>query len=414
IRKNSAIDLFCMCGQACYITLRTSFGPVWGDMERYDDPDRIFSYNYVCDNHSVIDRLLKYWWALAFRFVPARMSANLLSMLGNLGSWMAVSLLMVSGFADEGIRPWLFGLAALGIMFYHTLDCLDGMQARRIGSAGPLGEFVDHWFDSMNVFFFPLGVLAAFPGIPVGVGIFLIMASMMVDWITLREVGKTNRLFLWHVSTEEAIVSYWMLLLSMALGGYDFWALPHSVLGFPPIFLLVAIVASAYFLTFATTILRLRFDGLRELVTEFLSMSPMAVWILVASSGPYPRASFFLGLASIGFIGSRHVGDLLRTRLVGLVYPFWYPDLVAGSTLVLAAAIMKLVYPALPYWLFVLPVVLLQLLTFHRLGLQFARTIKRVKDFLGTSLFHVPGQLESGSANKTGRSAPVTGKLAGN
>jgi phosphatidylglycerophosphate synthase len=318
------------------------------------------------------------------------MSANLLSMLGNLGSWLAVSLLMLSGYVGAGIQPWLFGFAALGIMFYHTLDCLDGMQARRIGSAGPLGEFVDHWFDSMNVFFFPLGIVAAFPDVPVWVGIFLIIASMMVDWIILREVDKTNRLFFWHFSTEEAIVIYWMLLLSMAFGGYDFWALPHPALGFPPISVLVAFVASAYILSFATTIIRLRFEGLRELVTEFLSMSPVALWILVASRGPYPRVSLFLGLATIGFIGSRHIGDLLRTRLVGLTYPLWYPDLMTASALVLATALIKLVFPELPYWLFVLPVVLLQGLTFYQLGLQFARTIKRVKDCLGISLFHVP------------------------
>jgi phosphatidylglycerophosphate synthase len=382
-------------------------------MERYDDPDRIYSYKYDCENHSVIDNLLRHWWALAFRFVPARMSANLVSMIGNLGSWLAVGLLMFSRYAGSGLQPWLYGLAALSIVFYHTLDCLDGMQARRIGSAGPLGEFVDHWFDSMNVFFFPLGVVASFPGIPVWVGIFLIMASMMVDWVVLREVDKTNRLFFGHFSTEEAITIYWLLLLSMALGAYDFWALPHAVLGFPPIFLLVAFVAVTYILAFVTTIVRLRFDGLRELLTEFVSMSPIAIWILVASGGAYPRVSLFLGLATLGFIGSRHIGDLLRTRLVGLAYPRWYPDLVAGSTLVLLAAMLKLMFPAMPYWLFVLPVILLLGLTFFQLGRQFARTIKRVNDCLGISLFYVPPAKAQG-ATDIPRVASIRGKFAGN
>ena len=398
----------------------------WGDMERYDEPGRIYTYHYDCENHSVIDKLLRHWWRLAFRFVPARMSANLLSMIGNLGSWLAVGLLMVSRYAGNGLRPWLYGLAALGIIFYHTLDCLDGMQARRIGSAGPLGEFVDHWFDSMNVFFFPLGIIAAFPVVPVGVGIFLIIASMLVDWVVLREVDKTNRLSFGHFSTEEAITIYWMLLLSMAFGGYDFWALPHSALGFPPIFILVAFVATLYILAFSTTIVRLRFEGLRELVIEFLSMSPVAIWILVATRDPYPMASLFLALATIGFIGSRHIGDLLRTRLVGLAYPRWYPDLVAGSALVLVVAIMKLLYPAMPYWLFVLPVVLLLGLTFFQLGRQFARTIKRVNDCLGISLFHVPNQAgKDSSYNSAGvvntpravhtpGTVPVAGKLADN
>jgi hypothetical protein len=212
----------------------------------------------------------------------------------------------------------------------------------------------------------------------------------------------------------------------MALGAYDFWAVPHSYLGFPPIFLLVVFVALTYILAFATTLVRLRFEGLRELLTEFVSLSPLAFWILVASRGPYPRASLFLGLATIGFIGSRHIGDLLRTRLVGLAYPRWYPDLVAGSVLVLGAAISKLVFPQMPYWLHVLPVILLLVLTFFQLGRQFARTIKRVDDCLGISLFYVPtqaGTVPSSSSSRLGdapRSADTTGvasasgKLAGN
>jgi hypothetical protein len=122
----------------------------------------------------------------------------------------------------------------------------------------------------------------------------------------------------------------------------------------------------------------------------------------------------------MGFIGSRHIGDLLRTRLVGLAYPRWYPDLVAGSALVLVVVVMKLVFPGLPYWLFVLPLVLLLVLTFYQLGLQFARTIKRVNDCLGISIFHVPDQTGTVPSHnapgpaKTPVVAPVTGKLAGN
>lgn len=382
-------------------------------MERYTDPDRIYSYHYICENHSVIDKLLRHWWAFALRFVPARMSANLLSMLGNLGSWVALGLLMVSGSVTEGIRPWVFGLAALGIIFYHTLDCLDGLQARRIGSAGPLGEFVDHWFDSMNVFFFPLGLVAAFPVIPVWVGIFLIMASMLVDWVVLREVDKTNRLFFGHFSTEEAVTIYWLLLLSLALGAYDFWSLPHAGLGFPPIFLLVAFVALAYILSFATTLVRLHLEGLREMLTELFSMSPVAIWILVASRDQYPRASTFLGLAVMGFIGSRHIGDLLRTRLVGLAYPLWYPDLVAGSALVLVVSLFKLAIPAMPYWVFALPLVMLLVLGFFQLGLQFARTIRRVQECLGIGLFHVPDQAAQVPPVKLQGVSPEAGKRAG-
>lgn len=41
-------------------------------------------------------------------------------------------------------------LCAIGLFVYQALDATDGKQARRTGSASPLGELFDHGCDSLS------------------------------------------------------------------------------------------------------------------------------------------------------------------------------------------------------------------------------------------------------------------------
>ena len=45
---------------------------------------------------------------------------------------------------------WTLVTAALGLFIYQALDAIDGKQARRTGSATPLGELFDHGCDSLS------------------------------------------------------------------------------------------------------------------------------------------------------------------------------------------------------------------------------------------------------------------------
>ena len=50
---------------------------------------------------------------------------------------------------------------ALGILFYQTLDAIDGKQARRTGSSSPLGELFDHGCDAVSTIFVTLAILTS-------------------------------------------------------------------------------------------------------------------------------------------------------------------------------------------------------------------------------------------------------------
>ena len=48
---------------------------------------------------------------------------------------------------------WIFVVNAIAMLLYQTLDNLDGKQARKTGSASPLGLLFDHGIDAANSIF---------------------------------------------------------------------------------------------------------------------------------------------------------------------------------------------------------------------------------------------------------------------
>lgn len=52
--------------------------------------------------------------------------------------------------ANDCPQSWLFYSWAIGLWFYQSLDSIDGKQARRTGTSGPLGEMFDHGCDAIN------------------------------------------------------------------------------------------------------------------------------------------------------------------------------------------------------------------------------------------------------------------------
>lgn len=357
-------------------------------MEQYSEPERIYNYEYKAVSYSLLDKVFCYWLNYAFKFIPPQLSANLLSMVGNIGSWLALFLMIILG--DRVDLPYhrlVFAIAAFSVFFYHTVDNLDGRQAKRAGTSGPLGEFVDHWFDSFNVFFFPLGAIAAFPAIPATWGIAIIVLASLADWLALREVLKTNIMYFGPVSADEGIFVYWALLFAVFFTGYGFWADPHPFLGFAPIILVFLLGGVNFAFQLIKNLIKYRFMGFRELLIELIFFLPIIFWIQTLSPILGERFILITGLLAIGFVGSRHVGDLLRVRLTGLKYPLIYPDLVICTAFMLIITLIQKFWMPLPHWLLLLPMVILYVDFTHALVVQFLKTVRRVNDCLGVTLF---------------------------
>jgi phosphatidylglycerophosphate synthase len=369
-------------------------------MDEYLDPDRPRSYVYKSVNNSLVDRyVLRHWWPLAMKLVPARASANAVSMLGNLG--VATAFLVLSGLLLGPMpvfgrnHPWIFGVVAFCLFFYQTLDALDGIQARRTGSSGPLGEFVDHWFDSFNAFLIPLGFGLAFTSVPYIVLVVLTLLLSMTDWALLRSIRKTDTMVFPAVSTEEGQVIVQLFCLAVWIFGYDLWNNPvllgHSVIFWVYIAGIVGI---------AIILLKSLADreALRPFVLMLASLLPISLWTALA----YPGLGFPALLAGAllqGFSGSRFIGELLRERLVGLRYRPLIIDIVVMDLLLLATLL-----PGLPSWLPLAMAIAGMAWSVLGLSRQFAAMLGRIRETLGMGLWGpVNEAARLGMANEEGK-----------
>jgi phosphatidylglycerophosphate synthase len=353
-------------------------------MERYSDLDRPLKYTYKSINNSVINAFYnRYWLPLAIKAVPERMSANLVSIIGDVGVWAA--FLILSGLIVGPMRiagresPWLFGVCALCLFFYHTMDNLDGIQARRTGSCGPLGEFVDHWFDSFNTFLVPLGFGLAFPVIPPLLVAITILLCCLADWLSIRTVRNTGVLVFGPISSEEALFFSYACCIAIWALGYRFWVQP-AVLGIPRIVFLYSITPIAFF---ASILMTFKSAGRPDLLAIMLScILPLFAWTVIAEQR-LGSSALLIGCLLMGFTAARFSGDVLRDRLVGLEYRGVYPGIIVMDALLLASEFM----PFLPEWVSSATIALSLLWVFISLGGQFARTVGRVREILGVGLF---------------------------
>jgi phosphatidylglycerophosphate synthase len=63
--------------------------------------------------------------------------------------------------AKKEAPRWACGLCGFGLFVYQSLDAIDGKQARRTGTANPLGELFDHGCDSISTVFVALSACIA-------------------------------------------------------------------------------------------------------------------------------------------------------------------------------------------------------------------------------------------------------------
>lgn len=353
-------------------------------MDRYEDPERPLHYRYKSVNRSLIDKyLLDRWWSFAIKAIPLWMPANFVSIAGNVGSWLAFILLagLHLGPSALGGHPpsWVFLVAALCVAFYHTLDALDGKQARRTKSSGPLGEFVDHWFDSFNAFLLPLGLILAFPSLTAPAALALVYLFVAADFLKLEEVRKTGVLVFDAISADEGVFLNILLLLAIGFFGYDFWARP-LVLGLSPIELLLVIGAGCLLVVCARCLAAT--GGFRRLAVEAGFLAPIAVWTILAEPS-MGRPALLLGSLLLGFTASRFSGELLRERLMGLEYSWFPPDLAALDAALLATVLL----PGISARVVVAVGAAALVWTLLALVLQFLKAVTRVEDVLGIGLF---------------------------
>ncbi|KAJ3291313.1 hypothetical protein BCR33DRAFT_761820 [Rhizoclosmatium globosum] len=123
---------------------------------RKGDVERLKTYSYKSiDKSFVANKILNpYWWSVIIDFVPSWVAPNLITLTGFLCVIVNVLLLFyLSPDLKEPCPWWAYISFAAGLFIYQSLDAIDGKQARRTGTSGPLGELFDHGCDALNTGF---------------------------------------------------------------------------------------------------------------------------------------------------------------------------------------------------------------------------------------------------------------------
>uniref|UniRef100_A0A1B0A4H0 Uncharacterized protein n=1 Tax=Glossina pallidipes TaxID=7398 RepID=A0A1B0A4H0_GLOPL len=108
-------------------------------------------------------------WNNCVKLLPKWLAPNIITFIGFLLT--VVNFLLIAYYdwdftaannEENTIPSWVWSLAAINILLYYNLDGMDGKQARRTGTSGPLGELFDHGLDSYSAGLIPIYMFSLF------------------------------------------------------------------------------------------------------------------------------------------------------------------------------------------------------------------------------------------------------------
>ena len=136
-----------------------------------------------------------------------------------------LTLLWYNPGLDTNCPPWVYASWAIGLFLYQTFDAVDGTQARRTGTSGPLGELFDHGVDALNTV---LEVILFAGATNMGQGwgtVLVLFACTLTFYVQTWEEYYTQTLTLGLVSgpVEGIMTLYLMYAATAYIGRGSFW-----------------------------------------------------------------------------------------------------------------------------------------------------------------------------------------------
>ena len=138
------------------------------------------NYKYSCKDTSPLSNYVMHpFWNQTVKLCPRWVAPNLLTLVGFLcciGHWLLLaiwdydyragtappSVSHTGAPAGVAVPGWVWVVVAVLLFLSHTLDGIDGKQARRTGTSTPLGELFDHGLDSWATVFITGAIYSVF------------------------------------------------------------------------------------------------------------------------------------------------------------------------------------------------------------------------------------------------------------
>ena len=110
------------------------------------------SHKYAgTDDSLLVNHCLKYFWNWIVEYFPMNLAPNVITFVGFMAEVISFIITFIdTDFMENEPSSYVCIFDGLMLLFYQTLDNLDGKQARRTGSSSSLGQFFDHGCDAIT------------------------------------------------------------------------------------------------------------------------------------------------------------------------------------------------------------------------------------------------------------------------
>jgi len=274
----------------------------------------------------------------ALPYIPAGVSPNAITHAGHVANLAAVALLLGTG----ATRGWPFVAAAALMQLQVWCDNADGGHARRTHQCSPLGEFLDHGLDVLNVIY--MGVLTcvalgATPGWWVALTLVIPSAVAVTYW----EQCVTGVFRLGLLNQIESAVMLMGVLLASAWLGNDFTA-NLSVAGVSARLAFCVWV----FVQVSVGLVRSAVRGARAAPSATPAIAPLLAFDLAIAAAFWTGTLDAPSAVLIGVAKNTFAGVRTLVRRLGHERPWVEPLLVGGIALLAAVTAIKAAGVALP------------------------------------------------------------------
>ena len=286
-----------------------------------DDEQQRKADSFFTEDRSLAAPFLKQLVSMrVIDLLPRGYSANALTLSGGACALaVAVSLWI----APQEIRQEtplgqvLLIVSSVLILAYAVFDQLDGMQARKLGTSGPFGDFLDHWVDTTLANLIPVPAMILL-GVPHPLILLMALWTALAFWAANWEVREVNKRILPYVGGLESILIAITLWLGTVILGPGVWQ--HEIGG-------IKLLTGIYWLCLIPLVLVVihacRTSGtgkLGELAAFLATLAPLSAWILWRLTEASPPIIYNLAFISLGITATLMTGDLMRQHWMGTTY----------------------------------------------------------------------------------------------
>ncbi|KAJ1959289.1 hypothetical protein GGI12_004413 [Dipsacomyces acuminosporus] len=302
-------------------------------------------YKYAAVDKSLISKyVLAEYWNQLVKIFPLTMAANMVTLLGSLHVIVAMVLSQIyAPNLVETCPSWVYFTYSACVWIYGSFDAVDGKQARRTGTASPLGELFDHGCDSLVVSLVMTMFASTCQLGQTWWTAALVFFSLANFYMSTMEEYHTHVLYLGYFSGPvEGILSFSLSTLATGIFGPEFWGksiyslmpfIPASLANsLPALTIAQSIVVSMGVLLIPTiqasfvNIAKARREQGKDTVSAFLDATPFvasitSVIIWLSASPVILSQHLVLFLLFVGFAFSYIVGRVIVAHVTGAPFP---------------------------------------------------------------------------------------------